>query len=183
MYLQSICEILKLKVRSSKNIPRAKQSKLVLRACFCYLSERRSLLPQVKCKSCLKATLKSILRISRAWSTRFVLTLAGTIKRKGGIHKGGKEFSFSLRVHMRACPHCTEKCVRQLAHICSRGQGSVRAATAGTVAPSHPLLAFGKLTSKFELLSQFPKAESRRPSAAAYGKAVPSHLSYLRSAS
>ena len=29
--------------------------------------------------------------------------------------------------------------------------GSVRAATAGTVAPSHLLLAFGKLTTKFEL--------------------------------
>ena len=54
--------------------------------------------------------------------------------RKGGIHKGGKEFSFSLP--------------------CA-GRGSVRAATAGTVAPSHPLLTFGKLTLKFEMLSQF----------------------------
>ena len=53
---------------------------------------------------------------------------------------------------MRACPHCTEKCVRQLAHICSIGRGSVRAATAGTVAPSHLLLKFGKLTTKFEVL-------------------------------
>ena len=53
----------------------------------------------------------------------------------------------------------------------------------GTVAPSHLLLKFGKLTTKFELLLQFREAEIRRPSAAAYGKAVPSHLSYLRSAS
>ena len=42
--------------------------------------------------------------------------------------------------------------MRQLAHICSIGRGSVRAATAGTVAPSHPLLTFGKLTTKFEML-------------------------------
>ena len=65
---------------------------------------------------------------------------------------------------MRACPHCTEKCVRQLAHICSEksgrqldrfcssGRGCVRAATAGTVAPSHLLHKFGKLTTKFEML-------------------------------
>ena len=84
---------------------------------------------------------------------------------------------------MRACPHCTEKCVRQLAHICSRGRGSVRAATAGTVAPSHPLLKFGKLTTKFEMLYQFRKSESYRPSVPAYGKAVPSRLSHLRSVS
>ena len=127
--------------------------------------------------------LKSFRRISRAWSSRFVLTLTGTIKRKGGIHKGGKEFSFSLRVHMRACPHCTEKCVRQLAHICSRGRGSVRAATAGTVAPSHLFLTFGRLTTKFETLFQFRKAESRRPSVAAYGKVVPSRFfTYVRQA-
>ena len=31
-------------------------------------------------------------------------------------------------------------------------RGSVRAATAGTVAPSHPLLKFGKLTIKLEML-------------------------------
>ena len=70
---------------------------------------------------------------------------------------------------MRACPHCTEKCVRQLAHICSEKsgrqlahicstvRGSVRAATAGTVAPSHLLLKFGKLTTKFELLCKETK--------------------------
>ena len=87
---------------------------------------------------------------------------------------------------MRACPHCTEKCVRQLAHICSEksgrqldrfcseksgrqldrfcssGRGSVRAATAGTVAPSHLLLKFGKLTKKFEMLFQFRKAKAVR---------------------
>ena len=74
--------------------------------------------------------LKSICRISRAWSTRFALTLTSTIKRKGGIHKGGKEFSFSLP--------------------CA-GRGSVRAATAGTVAPSHPLLKFDKLPTKLEM--------------------------------
>ena len=45
------------------------------------------------------------------------------------------------------------------------------------------LLTFGKLTTKFELLSQFRKAESRRPSAATYGKAVPSRFFHLRSAS
>ena len=82
---------------------------------------------------------------------------------------------------MRACPHCTEKCVRQLAHICSRGRGSVRAATAGTVAPSHPLLTFDKLTIKLEMLCQFRKNEIQ-PSAA-YGKVVPSRLSHLRSVS
>ena len=60
---------------------------------------------------------------------------------------------------MRACPHCTEKCVRQLAHICSIGRGSVRAATAGTVAPSHPLLKFGKLTTKLEMLCKEAKSQ------------------------
>ena len=139
-----------------------KRSKLVFRACFCYLWERRSSLSQVKRQSCLKVTLKPIRRISRAWSSRFVLTLTGTIKRKGGIHKGGKEFSFSLP--------------------CA-GRGSVRAATAGTVAPSHLLLKFGKLTTEFELLFQLRKTESYQPPAAAYGKAVPSRLFHVRSAS
>ena len=101
----------------------------------------------------------------------------------------GKEPVFSFRVQMRACPHCTEKCVRQLAHICSEksgrqlahicseksgrqldhfcsiGRGSVRAATAGTVAPSHPLLKFGKLTIKFEMLCKKLKICSFRTSA------------------
>ena len=45
------------------------------------------------------------------------------------------------------------------------------------------LLTFGKLTSKFELLSQFRKVENRRPSVAAYGKAVPSRPFHLRSVS
>ena len=57
----------------------------------------------------------------------------------------------------------------------------MRAATAGTVAPSHPLLAFDKLTIKLEMLCQFRKNEIQ-PSAA-YGKAVPSRLSHLRSVS
>ena len=77
---------------------------------------------------------------------------------------------------MRACPHCTEKCVRQLAHICSEksgrqldrfcssGRGCVRAATAGTVAPSHLLLTFGKLTAKFEMLCKKLKASSFKAS-------------------
>ena len=38
------------------------------------------------------------------------------------------------------------------------GRGSVRAATAGTVAPSHPLLKFGKLTIKFEMLCKETKS-------------------------
>ena len=38
------------------------------------------------------------------------------------------------------------------------GRGSVRAATAGTVAPSHLLLKFGKLTQKFELLCKETKS-------------------------
>ena len=42
---------------------------------------------------------------------------------------------------------------------------------------------FGKQTTKFELLFQFRKTESYQPSAAAYGKAVPSRPSHLRSAS
>ena len=37
------------------------------------------------------------------------------------------------------------------------GRGSVRAATAGTVAPSPLLLKFGKLTTKFELLCKETK--------------------------
>ena len=61
--------------------------------------------------------------------------------------------------------------------------GMCEGATAGTVAPSHLLLKFGKLTIEFETLFQFRKAESRRPSVAAYGKAVPSRLSHLRSVS
>ena len=100
-----------------------------LLACFCCPAGRRFPFSQTKRKSCLKVTLKSIRRISRAWSTHFDPALASTNQRKGGIHKGGKEFSFSLP--------------------CA-GRGSVRAATAGTVAPSHPLLTFGKLTTKFE---------------------------------
>ena len=94
-----------------------------LRACFCCPAGRRFPFSQEKHQSCLKVTLKSIRPISWAWSTRFAPKLTGIVKRKGGIHKGGKEFSFSLRVHMRACPHCTEKCVRQLAHICSEKSG------------------------------------------------------------
>ena len=95
----------------------------------------------------------------------------------------GKEPVFSFRVQMRACPHCTEKSGRQLDRFCSSGRGSVRAATAGTVAPSHLLLKFGKLTIEFETRFQFRKAESRRPSVAAYGKVVPSRFFHLRSAS
>ena len=63
---------------------------------------------------------------------------------------------------MRACPHCTEKSGRQLDRFCSIGRGSVRAATAGTVAPSHLLLKFGKLTIKFEMLCKFRKAKAVR---------------------
>ena len=139
-----------------------KRSKLVLRACFCYLSEHCSLLSKVKHQSCLKVTLKPIRRISRAWSSRSGFQLTGANQRMGGIHKGGKEFSFSLP--------------------CA-GRGSVRAATAGTVAPSHLLLKFGKLTIEFETLFQFRKAESRHPSVATYGKVVPSRPSHLRSVS
>ena len=72
---------------------------------------------------------------------------------------------------MRACHHCTEKCVRQLAHICSTVRGSVRAATAGTVAPSHLLLKFGKLTIEFEMPFQFRKVKPHR-----CGTVAPSHL-------
>ena len=48
--------------------------------------------------------------------------------------------------------------MRQLAHICSIGRGSVRAATAGTVAPSHHLHKFGKLSIKFEMLCKITKS-------------------------
>ena len=41
-----------------------KRSKLVFRACFCYLSEQRCLFSQEKRQSCLKVTLKSIRRTS-----------------------------------------------------------------------------------------------------------------------
>ena len=41
--------------------------------------EQHCLFPQVKRQSCLKTTLKSIRRISRAWSTRSAFQLAGTI--------------------------------------------------------------------------------------------------------
>ena len=51
-----------------------------------------------------------------------------------------------------------------------------KAVRAGTAAPSHLLLKFGKLTTKFEMLFQFRKAESRRSFVAAYGKVVPSRL-------
>ena len=44
-----------------------------------------------------------------------------------------------------------EMCATARTHLLHRS-GSVRAATAGTVAPSHLLLAFGKLTTKFEML-------------------------------
>ena len=94
-----------------------------LRACFCCLWWRLFPFPQEKLQSCLKVTLKSIRRTSRAWSTRFAPKLTGANQRKGGIHKGGKEISFSLRVHMRACPHCTEKCVRQLDRFCTEKSG------------------------------------------------------------
>ena len=39
--------------------------------------------------------------------------------------------------------------------------GSVRAATAGTVAPSHPLLTFGKLTKQLEMLCKNAKQGCR----------------------
>ena len=55
-----------------------KRSKLVFRACFCYLWEQRCLFSQEKRQSCLKVTLKSIRRTSRAWSTHFDLALAPT---------------------------------------------------------------------------------------------------------
>ena len=95
-------------------------------------------------------------------------------RERDGFLRKGKRFLFFPSRAMRACPHCTEKCVRQLAHICSEksgrqldrfcssGRGSVRAATAGTVAPSHPLLTFGKLTIKLEMLCQFRKAKAVR---------------------
>ena len=44
-------------------------------------------------------------------------------------------------------------------------------------------LTFGKLTTEFEMLFQFRKAESRRSFVAAYGKAVPSRFPHLRSES
>ena len=44
-------------------------------------------------------------------------------------------------------------------------------------------LTFGKLTIKFELLFQFRKTESYQPSAATYGKVVPSRPSHLSSVS
>ena len=53
------------------------------------------------------------------------------------------------------------------------------AAAYGKAVHSRPLLTFGKLTTKFEILSQFRKVEIRHPFAAAYGKAVPSRLSHL----
>ena len=65
---------------------------------------------------------------------------------------------------MRACPHCSEKSGRQLDRFCSSGRGCVRAATAGTVAPSHLLLTFGKLTAKFEMLCKKLKASSFKAS-------------------
>ena len=66
---------------------------------------------------------------------------------------------------MRQLAHiCSEKSGRQLDRFCSSGRGSVRAATAGTVAPSHLLLKFDKLTIKFEMLCRFrePKANDVR---------------------
>ena len=47
----------------------------------------------------------------------------------------------------------------------------MRAATAGTVAPSHLLLKFGKLTIKFEMPFQFRKVKPHR-----CGTVAPSHL-------
>ena len=49
-----------------------------LRACFCCPAGQLFPFPQEKLQSCLKVTLKLIRRISRAWSTRFVLKLAPT---------------------------------------------------------------------------------------------------------
>ena len=68
-----------------------------LRACFCCPAGQLFPFSQEKLQSCLKVTLKSIRRISRAWSTRSAFLLASTIKRKGWILKEGKEiFSRSL---------------------------------------------------------------------------------------
>ena len=64
-----------------------------LRACFCCPAGRRFPFSQEKHQSCLKVTLKSICRISRAWSTRFDLPLTSAIKRMGWILKEGKEIS------------------------------------------------------------------------------------------
>ena len=53
-----------------------------LRACFCCPAGQCSSLMQEKLQSCLKVTLKSIRRISRAWSSRFAVQLTGT--KRGG---------------------------------------------------------------------------------------------------
>ena len=51
-----------------------------LRACFCCPAGQLFPFPQGKLQSCLKVTLKSIRRTSRAWSSHFAPKLTGTIK-------------------------------------------------------------------------------------------------------
>ena len=115
------------------------------------------LLLQVKRKSCPKATLKSIRRIPRAWSTRFDLPLTSAIKRMGWILKEGKEislFPFEGNEGLPSLPG--EMCATARTHLLGEKRATAR-----------------------PLLLQW----SGMCEGAAYGKAVPSRLSHLRSAS
>ena len=129
------------------------------RICVRYLSERRSSLSQVKRQSCLKATLKPILRISWAWSTRSVPTLAPTaevVRRDFQERRGGR--------------------LPTLLSGADEGKPSLHGEMCAT-ARTH-LLGEKRATARPLLLQWSGMCEG-----ATYGKAVPSRLSLLRSAS
>ena len=84
-------------------------------------------------------------------------------REREGFSRKGKRFFFVPFEGNEGKPSLHgEMCVTARTHLLGKKRatarplllqwsGSVRAATAGTVAPSHLLLAFGKLTTKFEL--------------------------------
>ena len=125
---------------------------------LCCPAGQRFPFSQEKLQSCLKVTLKSIRRISWAWSSRFGFLLTSTIKRKGWILKEGKEISLFPFEGNEGLPSLHGEKRATARPLLLQWSGMCEGATAGTVAPSHLLLKFGKLTIKFEMLCKETKS-------------------------
>ena len=128
-----------------------------LRACFCCPAGRRFPFSQEKHQSCLKVTLKSIRRISRAWSSRFDSPLASTIKKRREILKREeKSPSFPFEGNEGLPSLHGEMCATARTHLLGEKRATAR-----------------------PLLLQW----SGMCEGATYGKVVPSRLFHLRSVS
>ena len=128
MYLQFICEILKLKIRSSRNIPRNKMkqarlsSLLLLSMGAAFLTFARE--TSIVSINHAKANSSNLSGLEHSfWSCTRGHDRGGEVR---FLREERRAPCLSFRVQMRACPHCTEKCVRQLAHICSKVRGCVK---------------------------------------------------------